>query len=229
MADFVYIHGGMHSGWCWEELLPAMRSLGHTGIAIDYPCDDPNAGAADHAATIAEQIAHAPDDVIVVAHSIGGLVAPVLAVSRPVRSIVFLCAAIPAVGYSFAEQIDAVPESGTVMVPDENGCVTFSREDAVTLFYQGLGDQVTQRCLDRLRPQSLKQLTERAPLSQWPQLPLFSIYCADDRAISPLYARVAGQHHGMTLFDLPGCHSPFYQQPDRVAQILDEISRALEQ
>ena len=68
MTAFVLVHGGYHGGWCWQPLVDELARRGHSSIAPDLPCDDPDAGYAEYVATvlhamrkIAEQRQHDPD------------------------------------------------------------------------------------------------------------------------------------------------------------------------
>lgn len=72
VATFGLVHGAYHGSWCWERLLPDLEHLGHIGLTVDLPCDDPNAGAREYAAPAQEAFAGAPDDLVLVGHSLGG-------------------------------------------------------------------------------------------------------------------------------------------------------------
>ena len=73
MATFGLVHGAYHGSSCWERLLPELEHLGHIRLTVDLPCDDPNAGAREYAATAQETFAGAPDDLVSVGHCLGGL------------------------------------------------------------------------------------------------------------------------------------------------------------
>lgn len=63
-ATFGLVHGAYHGAWCWERLLPALDQLGHEALTVELPCDKPNAGASEYAATEVQAFARAPDDLI---------------------------------------------------------------------------------------------------------------------------------------------------------------------
>lgn len=99
MSTFVLVHGAYHGGWCWRRLVPELESLGHRAVTPDLPCDDPTAGHATNVATVlaAMDDADAGSDVVAVDHSLGGFTAPLVALQRAVRRVVFLCTA-PVIG-----------------------------------------------------------------------------------------------------------------------------------
>ena len=59
-----------------------LRGAGHRTVAPDLPATDPAAGAAEYARLVAAA-AGDTGDLVVVAHSMGGLTAPVVATLRP--------------------------------------------------------------------------------------------------------------------------------------------------
>jgi pimeloyl-ACP methyl ester carboxylesterase len=34
---FVFVHGGFHAAWCWEQAIAELESLSHEGFAVDLP------------------------------------------------------------------------------------------------------------------------------------------------------------------------------------------------
>ncbi|GAA4553635.1 alpha/beta hydrolase [Pseudonocardia xishanensis] len=227
MAEFVLIHGGMHGGWCWERLEPELARLGHTSVATTHKCDVAGLGNGDYAREVADQVGHLSDDVIVVGHSIGGLVAPLLPALRPVRGLVLLCAAVPAVGLGFAEQADTAPASAVDperLIADEAGFIRYTAEAAPEVFCHDVDQATVDAILPRLRPQALSAMVEKTPMERWPDVPTHSIYCRDDRAMSPVYSRIVAQHRGFPLTEMEGSHSPFYSRPRDLARELDHIA-----
>ena len=54
MSTYVLIHGAMHGAWCWERVVPLLRSSGHTVIAPDLPrtWSGPNLARRRHAGAL---------------------------------------------------------------------------------------------------------------------------------------------------------------------------------
>src|SRR5215218_4055369 len=76
MTTFGLVHGAWHGAWCWEQLIPELERLGHRAVAMDLPCDDPSATYSSYADVIVDALVDEPDDVVLVAHSMGGLSMP---------------------------------------------------------------------------------------------------------------------------------------------------------
>lgn len=157
MVTFALVHGAWHGAWCWDALVAELETRGHRAITMDLPCDDPAAHVTDYAAAVEASLAGA-GDVVLVAHSLAGLTAPLVASGGSVRHLVFLCAVLPEPGRSFAEQIGEYPEmlhaDRTVGTEgDERGCRRWVDQAAAReRMYADCTDEDVQRAFDRLRP-----------------------------------------------------------------------------
>src|SRR3954470_6725210 len=109
MTGFGLVHGAGLGAWCWERLIPALEAQGHQAATVDLPLNDPSAGASRLAEMVLEAFAGF-EDLVLVGHSLSGLVIPVVASRRPVRRLVFLHAVLPGPGMSLAGQVAAEPD-----------------------------------------------------------------------------------------------------------------------
>src|SRR4051794_223796 len=103
MSMFGLVHGAYHGAWCWDLLVPKLQKLGHTALTVDLPIEDPQAGASAYAEAAVTAFQSAGDDLVVVGHSLAGLVIPLVAERRPVRQLVYLCALLAEPGRSYDE------------------------------------------------------------------------------------------------------------------------------
>src|ERR1700757_2987574 len=111
MTTFALVHGAWHGAGCWEKLTPFLQRAGHDVVAPDLPCDDGSATTFDpYADVVCAALDGRDDDVVVVAHSLGGATGTLVAARRPVRHLVYLCAAVPAAGRSFYDQWREQPD-----------------------------------------------------------------------------------------------------------------------
>ena len=112
MTTFGLVHGAYHGSWCWKQLTVQLERRGHLVLTVDLPCEDPDAGAADYADVAAGAFDGAPDDLVLVRHSLGGLTIPLIARRRPVSRMVFLCAMLPRPGRAHDDVLREEPEHG---------------------------------------------------------------------------------------------------------------------
>ncbi len=72
MVTFGLVHGAYHGSWCWQKLIPELEQRGHRVLAVDLPCEDPHAGAAEYAAASVRAFGDAGADLVVVGHPWAG-------------------------------------------------------------------------------------------------------------------------------------------------------------
>lgn len=229
--DIVLVHGAYHGAWCWDFLTPELARLGHRVTTVDLPISDPGMGAADYARTVAAAIE--PDSVpMVVGHSMGGLVIPLVPDHRPVHRLVFLAAFLPRPGMSANDQraveaIDGRVALRTAEWTDLGDDVWMIGPNTATeLFYHDAPASSARWATQRLRPQAYRVLSETTPLTVWPAVPCSSILCREDRSLNPDWARTAANDRlGVTALELPGGHSPFLTRPRDLANVIDTLTR----
>jgi pimeloyl-ACP methyl ester carboxylesterase len=217
---FGLVHGGAHGAWCWDKLVDVLGRLGHRGIAMDLPCDDEDAGAAEYAAVVEEALSDVDGEVVLVAHSLGGLTVPLVARARPTSRMIFLSGLLPSPGLSLRDQQAAEPE---MMFPYRGG-----RAGLRERFYNTCAPEDADRAMALLRPQALKPFVETTPLAAWPELPSSYVLCTEDRACNPAWSRRAARERlGVEPIELEGSdHSPFLGRPDELARLVVERAEA---
>jgi pimeloyl-ACP methyl ester carboxylesterase len=217
---FGLVHGGAHGAWCWDRLVAALGRLGHRGIAMNLPCDDEDAGAAEYAAVVADALSGVDGEVVVVGHSLGGLTVPLVAAARPASRMIFLSGLLPSPGLSLRDQQASEPE---MMFPYKGGHAGLRER-----FYNTCTPEEADRAMSLLRPQALKPFVERTPLAAWPELPSSYVLCTEDHACNPAWSRRAARDRlGVEPIELAGSdHSPFLSRPDELARLIVELAEA---
>src|SRR5690349_15598495 len=77
---------------------------------MDLPLEDSSATFDTYADVVCTTLDDRDDDVVLVGHSYAGNTIPLVAARRPLRHLVYLCAMIPDIGRSLAEQLTDTPE-----------------------------------------------------------------------------------------------------------------------
>jgi pimeloyl-ACP methyl ester carboxylesterase len=98
-ATYVLIHGAGDVGWYWHMVEAELRVRGHEVVVMDLPVDDDSAGLSTYADVVVEAIGD-HDNLVVVAQSFGGYIAPIVCDRVPVRLLVLVAAMVPAPGES---------------------------------------------------------------------------------------------------------------------------------
>jgi pimeloyl-ACP methyl ester carboxylesterase len=224
MTTIALVHGAFHGGWCWDRLVPELHARGFETVAPDMPCDDPAAGVLEYAAVI-EKATQGHDDVVLVGHSLGSLVIPVVAASRPVRRMIFLCSVPtgpgPAVDGQMSEMVSPAFMAAARFY-DAAGREVLAASDARQVFFDDCTDADANWAVAMLRPQSPRPLIEPSPLTSWPEVAQSVILTTEDRALNHTWAMAAARARlvdgGPVL--LPGSHSPFLSRPAALADVL---------
>ena len=214
MAVFALVHGGWHGGWCWSAVASALTVRGHAVVTPDLPIGDPAAGAVEYAAVVAESISG--HDVVLVAHSLAGLCAPLV---PSVRRIVYLAAMLPSPGRSVDERARGGERMtrrgiGRGQTANQDGSTQWVRDAAIEWLYPDSAPDVAAAAAARLRPQQWRITSEPSPVVSLPAATY--VLCRDDKIIDTGWARSAAPD----VVEIPGDHSPFLARPDELADLL---------
>ena len=228
MTTFALVHGGYHGAWCWEQLTPLLQQPGHRVVTMELPLEDSTGTFDTYADVVCAALGDCDDDVVLVGHSYAGNTIPVVAARRAVRHLVYLCAMVPDVGRSLADQLADQPEmlnpayEQGLSALDEQMCQQWTDFGiARDVFYFDCDDQTAQAALTRLRPQSVNPALYPFSLAEHPRVPTTYVVCSEDRMLRPEWSRHAvGQRLDATLVELPGGHSPMLSSPQVLADLL---------
>jgi len=234
MARFLLIHGSCHGAWCWEKVIPELTAMGHHATAIDLPShgSDPTPIAEVTLDLYGQSIVDAlAEPTILVGHSMGGYpIAKAAEIDNAnVAGLVYLCAYTPFSGVSLADNRRCAPRQPLLdAIHKSKDGLTFSIDpsQAKSKFYHDCGDTDATEAITRLCPQPiLPQETQMEVTSASSALPKAYILCSDDQTIPPEYQRVmTSDWDNSIVHQMATSHSPFYADPQGLAQILDRIS-----
>jgi pimeloyl-ACP methyl ester carboxylesterase len=164
--DIALLHGGGQGSWVWDETIAALRSqaqgrLGRT-LALDVPgCGtkrDRPTGNLDNQDIARELVSDlersSMRDVILVGHSQGGQVLPLMAELRPdlFRQIVYVSCAIPLPGQNVLQMMGKGPHGSNedeVGFPDDPAASDATRRYAL-MFCNDMGPEQSTQFLVRL-------------------------------------------------------------------------------
>jgi pimeloyl-ACP methyl ester carboxylesterase len=196
-------------------------------VTPELPSEDTDAGLDDYAEAIDHALGDAAD-VVLVPHSLGGLVGPVVASRRSLRALVYVAALVPEPGLSFGDQLSASEEQILVFeggrAVDEEGRSHWPDPDATArIMYGDLSPEDARWAFERLRPQAQRSQAEPSPAPP-AGLRVESIIGAADRLLSPAWSRrVAREHLGVEPVELPSGHFPMITHPELLADALAKL------
>lgn len=231
MATFVLIHGAGTDPWYWGPLADELRDRGHEVVAPDLPVSDPSAGLTAYADTVVDSIAGrdvAHDDLVVVAHSFGGFVGPLVCERVGVSLLVMLHAQIPAPGESPSEWWQASGYQAMRDVYDLQPGVPSADDPRAFALHDAPLELVNEYLLEHQRDQSDAPFGEPWPLPAWPQVPTRVLISREDHFFPAHFLReLARERLGIHADEMPGDHAPMLGHPQELADRLEDYSRGL--
>ena len=163
MATILLVHGAWHGSWCWAKIVSLLQRDGLNAVTLDLPgragdvTPIENLTLERYAQAVCRVARVQKEPVVVVGHSLGGVVITQAAEYEPQRfaKLVYLCAFLPQNGQSLRTL--AQTEAGLVMPnvrPDTpKGYFSF-REDAPLreIFYHDCSEGDARRAAMMLVP-----------------------------------------------------------------------------
>ncbi|MFD1541976.1 alpha/beta fold hydrolase [Nonomuraea guangzhouensis] len=209
MTTFVLIHGGGGSAWDWHLLDAELRGRGHDVVAVDLPVEDESAGLREYAETVVEAIGDRRD-LVVVAHSWGGFIGPLVCDRVKADLLVMLTAMIPAPGERPADWWA------------NTGFGKRDIDDPIGQFMHDVPAELAAEAMTRSREHTDKAMREPWPLDRWPDVPTRFLLCRDDRWHEPDFMReVVRARLGITPDEMDGSHAPMLARPKELADRLE--------
>lgn len=214
MATFVCIHGAGGRASDWDLLAVELARLGHDTVAMDLPCDQ-EVGLAAYADAVVDAIGERRGELVLVAQSLGGLVAPLVCSRVPVDLLVLLAAMVPRPGETGHEW--------WVETDHEAALASQGLDDHLpeTLFVHDVpGDVLANSQPPRNQTSTL--FDEPWPLPAWPDVPTRFIACGNDRFFPVDWLTgVVHERLGIEPIVIPGGHAAYLSQPRALAYALE--------
>jgi pimeloyl-ACP methyl ester carboxylesterase len=208
MATYLLLHGAGGDSWHWHLVAPLLRQRGHDVVAPDLPTGDASANL-DAYVDAAVGALGDRGDVTVVAQSLSGFVAPVVAARRPVAALVLVNAMIPLPGETAGEWWSA---TGHVF-PDPF--------DEVEIFLHDVPRDVRAAAAAHAHPQADRVFADPLPLDAWPDVPTRAVVCREDRFFTAEFqTRVLRDRLGLEPELLDSGHCPALSRPEALVELL---------
>jgi pimeloyl-ACP methyl ester carboxylesterase len=228
MATYVLVPGASGSAFYWHRVEPLLRERGHDVVAVDLPAGDDTAGLGTYADTVVEAIGDRTGPLVLVAQSLGGLTAPLVAARVPAELLVFLNAMIPRPGESGGEWWENTGQAAAAeqMAARDGRSAEFDLE---TWFFHDVPPEVTAAVFARGGPpQSGAAFEGPWPLDALPDVPVRFLQGRDDRFFPVEFQRrQARERLGIEIDVMPGGHLVALSQPVELVARLERYRSEL--
>ncbi|HBY94165.1 MAG TPA: hypothetical protein DEP84_09420 [Chloroflexi bacterium] len=240
MSTFVLIHGSWHGAWCWDKVKPLLEKQGHTVVAPDLPGHGqdktpiPEITLQRFVDRVGQVLDAQSEPVILVGHSMGGVVITQTAEYRPdkIKTLVYLCAFLPRNGESLLQL--AQQDTETLILPnliinEAQGYHSVKEEAIREVFYHDCRDEDVARAKSLLVPEeALAPVATPVQTSEdnYGRIPRVYIECLRDQTIGPsLQKQMNTATPCQMVLSLDTGHSPFFSAPEALAAHLVTVAK----
>ncbi len=219
MTAFILIPGAGGAAWYWHRVVPLLEAAGHEAMAVDLPGDDEKAGLSAYADRVVDASGRRKD-MVVVAQSLGGFTAPLVADRVPLRMLVFVNAMIPLPGETAGAWWDNTGAEAARTEAARKGDYN-PAFDLYTYFLHDVPPEVAAEGEPHQRPEVDIVFGEPCAFKTWPTIPIHVIAGRDDRFF-PLdfQRRIARERLGVDVDVVPGGHLNALSNPTALADRL---------
>jgi hypothetical protein len=230
MATMVLIPGADGRAWYWHRVAPLLAASGHEPVPVGLPVANPQAGLDDYASAVLAAIGDRRNRLVLVAQSLAGFIAPIVATRVPSALIVMVNAMVPKPGESAGEWWDATGQ-GKARADHyaAEGLSLPESFDPMEAFFHDVPGEVVGQAMAMGEPSSRFEtlFSQPRPLEAWPEVPTRFLQARDDRFFPLSFQRrVVKERLGITPDEMPGGHLVALSRPAELAERLDAYSRA---
>jgi pimeloyl-ACP methyl ester carboxylesterase len=220
VATFVLIPGADGRAWYWHRVEPELRARGHDVVAVDLPVDDETAGLAGCADAVVVA-SGGRGELVLVAQSLAGFIAPQVCEEVPVALLILLNAMVPIPGETAGAWWDDVGHG--------EARAGYGEFDLVQDFFHDVPAEVTAEAMaGGAHSPSAKLFGDPWPLRRWPAVPTRFLQGRDDRFFPLAFQRrVVRERLGVPIDEMAGGHLLALSQPQELARRLDLYWREL--
>lgn len=224
MTNFLLLHGASSTGWIWHRVKGELERSGHRVVSPDLPCADPDADLNAYVEValqaVSAQFGESP--VVVVAQSMAGLMAPVIATRCEVSQLVLIAAMIPNPGESgFEWAVSSGSREAQAAYLTEIGLAGCDPHDPELIFVHDFDEALKAESMHHLPDQSTRPLETPAGFAAWPDIPTRVIAATGDRLFPHKFLRKqARERLGVEADAVPGGHLALLTQAPAVAELL---------
>lgn len=221
MATYVLIHGAASDSWYWHPLAAQLQTRGHDVVAPDMPITDDSAGLSEYTDSVIDAIGDRTD-LIVVAHSFGGFVGPLVCDRVPVDLLVMLHAQIPAPGESPGDWWTNSGYGEARNRHDASGAAPSQDDPLAFVLHDTPRELATELLAEHQLDQSGSPFEHPWPLDAWPSVPTKVLLARGDLFFPAEFLRtLAKDRLNITADEMDGDHFPMLGHPVELAERLE--------
>ena len=236
---YVLVHGAWQAPYVWDVVRTDLLNKGNKVIVVELP-----GHGSDNTATytlsldvyrdeVIEAISTVKEKVILVGHSMGGMVVTAVAERIPAKisKLVYIGAYMPTSGQALTDLASSDPDSklGPLLIRSADQLTLDVKRDSLTWLFINDGTQaVKEKVLANYRPEPAIPFTNKVILTNEGFGTVKKVYIKTllDIVISPgLQDRMIAAAGIKTVLTVNTSHSPFLSRPHEVSNLLLNIAK----
>ncbi|MGC4038484.1 MAG: alpha/beta fold hydrolase [Chitinophagaceae bacterium] len=235
---FVLVHGAWQSSYVWQEVKKNLEEKGQNVLTVELPAhgDDGTSPAAVSMQVYTQKVVDAiktvNGKVILVGHSMGGVVVSSVAEAVPERieKLIYIGAFVPASGQSLLDLAltDAQSELGPNLIPSEDQLtLDIVHDKIISIFCQDASADAQNLVLAKYKVEPAIPFADKITLTakRYGVVDKYYIHTLMDHAIgADLQARMVSAASIRKEYSINTGHSPFLSKPEETASLFLQIA-----
>lgn len=236
---FVLVHGAFQAAYSWNQVKEALQKIGYKVVTVELPghgqdMTDPAGITMDsYRDNVVAAIRAQPGKVILVGHSMGGMVISAAAEAAPekISRMIYIGAFVPMSGQSLSDIASSDQESqlGPLLTPDSPATIAIRDRSKITeIFCSDATETIKQELLAKYRPDPLIPFAGPVTLTA----PRFGataksyIKTTRDLAVGLRLQDQMIKNAGITdVYNIATSHCPHLSRPTELTDLLISIIR----
>jgi pimeloyl-ACP methyl ester carboxylesterase len=238
-ATFVFVHGTFADEHAWDLIKPRLEKEGYNVVGFNLPAHGSDNTPIEKANfelyvnTVVQKINAIPGKVVLLGHSMGGMVVTQVAEQIPakIEKLVYLCAFLPKNGQTLFELASSDTESllGRSLHPEPDGVTASLPPNVLVQVFAVDASADIQKEVAKTRPEPLAVFQAKANLTDanFGKIPKYYIKTLKDEGVTlTLQQRMLEGYTGKIAktYTMNTSHSPYWAKPDELVTILKEIN-----
>lgn len=237
---FVLVHGAWQAPYAWQLVNDQLVQQGQNVVVVELPghgADNTSPATLSmdvYRDKVVAAINALSGNVILVGHSMGGMVVSAVAEKIPSRidKLVYVGAFLPANGQSLLAlaSTDSTSQLGPALIPSADQLTLgIKPENLAPIFIQDGSDAVKKQVVDNYRPEPAIPFTNPVTLTAagFGKVTKYYVYTAQDHAVGlNLQKRMVAAAGIKNTYTLNSSHCPFLSMPTETTTLLQTIAKA---
>ncbi|TKC57122.1 alpha/beta fold hydrolase [Pedobacter hiemivivus] len=238
--NYVLVHGAWQAPYVWNAVKTSLINEGNNVTVVELPGHGSDNTVPStltlntYRDKVADAISKINGKVILVGHSLGGMIISAVAEQNPskIEKLVYIAAYLPTSGQSLQDL--ALSDAGSslggegILIGNADGTLDVKQDQITNIFIQDGSAQIKSLVLQNYRPEPAIPFMNPVTLTaaNFGSVEKVYIKTLQDHVVSPsLQNRMISAAGVKTIYQLNTSHSPFLSKPDSVALLLTKIGR----